>query len=149
MKKICVLFIIIYFMIFGYSVVSNANIIELYTPTKEELGGEISIPNRNGSQDHYTDIDTYEELYSVLEELSFEYRELLEEYYEMEDNYKEISSSIEENNLSYEELTEMLDSTEQQITTLKNEQSYILTVFIIVLGITIYISYNKGLNKNK
>lgn len=140
MKKVCVLFIIFFLIISNYSIVLKAENIKLYTPTKEELGGEISIPNINGSWDQYTDIDTYEKLYSVLEELSVEYKDLLEKYNNSEQECEELNKELEELKLELE------NRNEKNLFTINNSNELIGVIVILVM--IIIISYKIGLNRN-
>lgn len=116
--------------------------LEIYYPTKEELGGNISIPNRKGGTDEYIEIDTYEKLYSVLEDLGVEYRQLLEEYKSLESNYEELKKEL----ANKEEEMKYL---EEQSKTIGNNETDYWVSFFFILGIAIYVSYNIGLYKNK
>lgn len=138
MKKRYILFIIIYLCL-NLFIISKSYCIELYHPTKEELGGEIQIPNKEGTYDNYTNINTYEDLYSVLEDLSVEYIQLLEEYKSMESNYQ---GELYDKNIEIEELKAELDN--KKIAT-KNESNNVITIIItiIVVGIVILYSYSK------
>lgn len=131
MKKICIGIFIILFLIIGQCYATNDKLLP-YNPTKEDLKGEIDIPNREGSRDTYTDINTYEDLYGVLEDLSFNYNQLLEEYYEMEDNYKE---TIEEKNREIEELNIEIENMEM---TEKENNNAIIIVGIIAICLIIW-----------
>lgn len=142
MKKICIGIFIVLFLIINRCYATTDKLVP-YNPTKEDLKGEIDIPNREGSRDTYTDINTYEDLYSVLEDLSFNYNKLLEEYYEMEDNYKE---TIEEKNREIEELKieiENIEITEKE--TINNESNVIIIAGIITICLMIWY-FNKKQN---
>lgn len=91
-----------------------------------EIDGEISIPNKDGGVNHYSEIYTYDELYSVLEDLSSEYIELLEEYNSSKTNYEE------EIKKQKEEIKELKNKNEEQTFQIKNDSS-IITVIIIVI----------------
>lgn len=139
MKKYTfLLFIIIYLCCILFAIPKVYGM-EVYYPTKEEIGGEIQIPNREGSYDCYTDINTYEELYSVLEDLSIEYSKLLEEYNSMEGNYQE---KLRDKNIKIEDLN---DEIEYQKVKAKNSDNNIIIIImtIIIVGIVILYNYSK------
>lgn len=133
MKKIFI--IIIYIVaILGWSInIYASEFVEMYQPTKEELGGKINIPNRDGTLDHYTDINTYEDLYSVLEDLSFEYRCLLNEYNSLEKNYQD---DIEEKN---KEIQLLKDEIEYSNLSVEDDGTYKLIIVCIVIFIILVI----------
>lgn len=135
MKKIFVV-IICFMMILSWITNTYASeFLEPYYPTKEELGGNIDIPNKEGTLDHYTDINTYEELYSVLEDLSFEYRRLLEEYGSLEQSYEE---SMEEKDREIEALK---DEIEYSSSNIEDDGSYKLIIIAVIIFIIVAI-YN-------
>ena len=137
MKSKYILFIIIFVILIAINInVYAGEFLEPYTPTKEELGGKISIPNREGGDDNYTEIYTYEELYSVLEDLSIEYRSLLEEYHSAEQNYQE---QLKELQRDYDELLIQTENLEEQ-----SDNNNLATITIIVIGIiaVIVVLYN-------
>ncbi len=141
-KKIKIVLLLIVMLII-YSPSSKIYSIEIYHPTKEELKGEISIPNREGEQDTYSEINTYEELYSVLEDLSYEYTKLLEEYNSMENSYHE---EIHQNEQKIEDLEEELDLEEKlENKNNKLEETQIVegVLIVIIIGLTIYITVKR------
>lgn len=117
--------------------------IEPYFPTKEDLGGYIKIPNREGNQDHYTDINTYEELYSVLEDLSMSYKDLLEEYNYLEDEYSSLYKELNDKEEEYKNLEEKLTGTQNRLYNKENEtKSFWSLIYIsIIIALIIYL-YN-------
>lgn len=133
MKNKYILSIIIFIM----CIVANINVyaeesLQLHYPTKEELGGRIAIPNREGGYDRYTDINTYEDLYSVLEDLSAEYNRLLEEYHSTERNYQEL---LKEAQRDYEELLMETQNSEEKV-----ESDNEINISIVIIGIIITIA---------
>lgn len=136
MKKRYMLFIIIYLCL-NLFIIPKSYCIEIYYPTKEELGGEIQIPNKEGTYDHYTNINTYEDLYSVLEDLSVEYTRLLEDYNSMESSYQ---SELHDKNIEIEELKTELDN--NKIAT-KNENNNMTAIIISLIIVGIIVLYSK------
>lgn len=148
MKRRPMILSIILFLIL-IPVSSNCDDDLLITPhkvTKEELGGEISIPNRDGEYDTYTDVDTYEDLYSVLEDLSVDYGQLLEEY-------NSAQSDIEELNLEIQNLKDELKNSNNMNSSDSSDSLSDILIFIsipiILYGIPLTISHIIGKIKNK
>ena len=126
-------------------------LIEYHMVTKEELNGEIQIPNKDGGWDTYSNIDTYESLYSVLEDLSISYNDLLEEYNYSQTTIAEQSSEIRNLEEEIDDLEKQLQKKQIEISNLNDSDDWkLLIVPIIILGIPLLIDfiYNK-LKKEK
>lgn len=92
-KKIMCLFIILITTV-AYVYAEN-NQLEYKPLTREEIGTEISIPNRDGEWDTYANINTFEDLYSVLEDLSVDYKYILEQKWNLEGKVEELEEENE------------------------------------------------------
>jgi predicted nuclease with TOPRIM domain len=103
MKKIILLALL--FCIIPIKIYCN-EYLEYHKVTKEELKGVIEIPNREGKKDVYKNIDTYEDLYEVLEDLSNSYAKLLEEHNSLENDYKELQDEQEKTESELKEIKE-------------------------------------------
>lgn len=121
---------------------------EYHQLTQEEIGSNISIPNKEGSFDIYGDIYTFEDLYSVLEDLSVNYQDLLDEKHYLEGEIDDLQDEID----YLEEKIESFEISEngyiQQIENYKNDNDFPICTFFIIIIISYYIFY-KILSKNK
>lgn len=143
-SKVFLLFLIFITLLIPFTYCTE--MIEPYYPTKEELGGYIKIPNREGNQDHYTDINTYEELYSVLEDLSMSYKDLLEEYNDLEHDYSELYNELSNKNEENKNLGEELEGIQNRLYNKEHEAEDFWTYIYIsvIIGLSIYIYYIKN-----
>lgn len=130
MKKKLISFFLILIFCFAAITTYSAEKLEYHKLTKEEIGGEIDIPNREGSYDNYENINTYEDLYEVLEDLSIKYKQLLEEYNSLNDDYEELYNELEE----YKEEYENTDKKQPEVKYTKTDK----ILMIIVVAIIIY-----------
>lgn len=149
MKKVFLFMVILFFVLLpSFSNCTNEENLTLvpHTVTKEELGGEISIPNEKGEMDKYSNIDTYEDLYSVLEDLSYNYQQLLEEYNSAQSNIEELNAKISE--LEYE-----LENSDTTITSDSSDASSgllaLILIPVVLYGVPLSISYIIQKIKNK
>lgn len=148
LKRIILLLMI--FIIVTTSVIAEDNKLEYKPLTREEIGTEISIPNREGKWDTYANIDTFEKLYSVLEDLSVEYNDLLEEKWTLEgrvDELKEENEELRDQIHSFENEEEY--QTEEKYSNGADKNSNIIGILItIIICLIIYIIILKDKSKN-
>lgn len=143
MKRV-ILFMFVFFTVSIFFVGETycTDRIEPYTPTKEELEGIIKIPNKDGGVDTYTEINTYEDLYSVLEDLSYEYNRLLEDYHSSERNYEDLAIELQNKNEEVIQLQEELKGLTQANTKSdgRNTATFIIIAMIGIVAILVYYS---------
>lgn len=102
------------------------------------IDGDVQIPNKEGYWDRYTDIYTYDSLYSVLEDLSVSYQELLRDYNYDEKTIEELGSEIKDKE---DEISD-LKQTIKELNIEKNNKEHDNSLYYILgAGAIIFIIY--------
>lgn len=128
MKRISLTLIIVFLLVFFQSTISFAEIIKFNDWKTDEY--------------YYYDVNSYDELYSVFEDLNYEYERCQEEL------NSQISSLNDEKLDLKIKIESLQDKLETQKLTAKNNSSGALIAFAIIFFIGIIITYNVGLSKS-
>lgn len=128
MKKISLILIFIFLFILALSPISSAEIVKFNNWENDEC--------------YHYEVNSYDELYSVFEDLNFEYRRCQEEL------NSQISSLNDEKHDLQVKIESLQDELVAQELTAENNSSDSLIGFAIIFFIGIVIAYNVGLSKN-
>lgn len=133
--------------------------IEFKILTQEEIGSTISYTDRTSRETlHYTNIYTFEDLYSVFEDLDYDYERALEEIdslnYEIKENREDYSNKLEEicEELNIDKNDDILESISaikyRTIQLQKDKNLYFsFSIILLIIGIIMGIIINEQRKK--